>query len=184
MKYILLITIFFIFSCSSGPPIKTAEEHIIRPYYISQSKAHKKQLLKEKEKSDKLQILKREVSKINWFNPTEETVQKAYKENKLIVIYLKSNKSNDCLRLEEITFIDPKIENILNNKFIAISVDIDTNEQFLNKANLDELIIVPSFSFFSSDGEPIATLNGFQYPDSLLNLLEKISRIWDKNAKK
>lgn len=189
MKVNILVYIIAccLISCSSNKPqIKTSGEHLIKPYYIIYPKIYRKKLLEKKKSEEsnnrKLEKLNRDVAKINWLVPEKSTVEKAYKENKLILMYLRSVKSIDCERLESLTLLDNKIKYLLNKEFIPVWVDIDQSPELVNQ-DVNDPVTVPSFMFFMPEGNPIGGIKGFYYPDKLASILDTILDIWEENNK-
>ena len=77
---------------------------------------------------------------VNWFPWTEEALQKATEENKLIIISIGYSACHWCHVMEEESFEDVEVANIMNEDFICIKVDReerpDVDQMYMDAVHL------------------------------------------------
>ncbi|PRX45693.1 thioredoxin domain-containing protein [Salegentibacter salegens] len=77
---------------------------------------------------------------VNWHPWSEETISKAKEENKLLVISIGYAACHWCHVMEEESFEDPEVAEIMNKNFISVKVDReerpDVDNLYMNAAQL------------------------------------------------
>jgi len=92
-------------------------------------------------------------------------------ENKKVFVHFFAEWCAACKSMEKNTFSDPAIIAALNEKFIAVRVDIDRD---VGTASMYNVRAVPDNWFFAANGEIIGNRPGYIPPDQLINILEII----------
>lgn len=123
----------------------------------------------------KLETLTR-VKKIKWEELNLDTINRALDENKLMVIYIYSKNSYQCSRMDHITFQDPIVADFLNDKFIPIKLDIDTDADTIPEEF--KTINVPSIHVVTPFGDGMLQVDKFLYPDDLAKILARLTFMW------
>ena len=70
-------------------------------------------------------LLQHASNPVNWFPWSEEAFSKAKQEDKPIFLSIGFAKSGYCQKMQEESFTNPKIAQLLNNTFINIKVDFE-----------------------------------------------------------
>lgn len=108
---------------------------------------------------------------IAWKSWTHEIFDEAKAENKFVILDLKAVWCHWCHVMDEITYKDPKVIEILKSKYIAVKVDQDANPDLSNRY---EEYGWPATIIFGPDGQELAKRRGYIAPDVMISLLEAI----------
>lgn len=125
--YVLLV-FFLMVSCANETKIKAHTndvEHEFTNNLINESSPY---------------LLQHAHNPVNWHPWSEETLEKAKAENKLIIISIGYAACHWCHVMEEESFEDPEVAGIMNEHFISIKVDReerpDVDNVYMNAAQL------------------------------------------------
>ncbi|AWR96479.1 DUF255 domain-containing protein [Acidianus sulfidivorans JP7] len=131
---------------------------------------------------------------INWFPWSEEAFEKAKKENKLILVDVGAAWCHWCHVMDDETYSNLDIANIINNNFIAIKVDRDEMPEVDRKLQLLVSQISgesgwPLTVFMTPDAKVFFGGTFFPPEDSygrigFKKLLNEILRIWNSEREK
>ncbi|WP_455208270.1 protein-disulfide reductase DsbD [Kaarinaea lacus] len=84
----------------------------------------------------------------------------------------------DCRRMEKATFNNPQVQDILQQRFVALQVDVTDPNNAETEAVKKRFKVFgpPAMLFFDKDGNPRKDLNfyGFKSPEDFVTTLEKI----------
>lgn len=107
---------------------------------------------------------------INWFPWCDDTFSKASTENKPILMYLTAHWCSWCAVMEDTTYRDPQVINLVEKNFIPMKVNVD---QYPHVADRYHFGGYPSVVFLSGDGQ---ILKGENYlpGDQMKNVLEEV----------
>ena len=65
---------------------------------------------------------------INWYTWSNEAFEAAEKENKLVLLDIGAEWCQFCAKMKAVTYKDPEVIKIIQEKYIAIYADIDDSE--------------------------------------------------------
>lgn len=65
--------------------------------------------------------------KIQWQEWSNETFALAVQQNKLVLLDISAEWCQFCKKMKAVTYQDPEVIKIINDNYIAISADIETN---------------------------------------------------------
>ncbi len=89
-------------------------------------------------------------NKIRWFEWSDEAFRKAQAEEKPILLYLGAPWSRECRAMEETTFEDDGIAELLERDYVPVRVDTDRRPDIFERYNLDGL---PTTAFLTHEGD-------------------------------
>ncbi|MBL8149100.1 MAG: thioredoxin domain-containing protein [Blastocatellia bacterium] len=110
-------------------------------------------------------------NKIQWVDWSDDLFERAKRENRFVVLDLEAVWCHWCHVMDDITYRDPKVIELMNSKFIAVKVDQDSRPDLSNRY---EDYGWPATIFFNSDGSEIAKRSGYMPPKEMESLLEAI----------
>lgn len=97
--------------------------------------------------------------------------QKALDEGKLFFVDFYANWCAPCKWMDETTFADGGVAEMLNNNFVSLKVDIDEFEGFELKQQY-KVKYLPTILIFNAEGELIDRLEETMSPRKLTSILE------------
>ncbi len=117
--------------------------------------------------------LKANELKINFASyDLKEARIKAGTEGKLIFIDFYASWCTPCKWMDQTTFIDEEVADILNSNFISIKADIDETQGFELK-NVFDIKYLPTMIIFNSEGRMIDRIEQTLSPHQMRALLKK-----------
>ncbi len=105
------------------------------------------------------------------FHTSLAGINEAKNQNKPIFLYFRSETCYWCIRFEEEALSDTRVIEILNNKFVLIS--IDTFKQKNVSLNLN-VRTTPYMIFFTKNGDEILRIPGYIPKDEFLARLREV----------
>lgn len=109
---------------------------------------------------------------------------KAKKEGKHVFIDFTAKWCGYCKKMDKTTFIEPEIVKLLNNDFVSVQVDGDSEKELnidgykVTEKNLSRLEYqvrgFPTFWFLDSQGARLGNLQGYQQTAALLGTLQYV----------
>ena len=133
-------------------------------------------------------LLQHAYNPVNWNPWNKKYLEKAKKENKLVVISIGYSSCHWCHVMEKESFEDSLVASIMNKKYISIKVDReerpDVDQVYMNAVQLMtgsggwplNVVTLP-------DGRPIWGGTYFS-KDQWINALTQISELYDKEPEK
>lgn len=106
-------------------------------------------------------------SEIKWYS-AEEGLLLGKKEGKKVFMNFYADWCSYCKQMEQTTFKDSRVVGALNNKFIAVRVNTETNKEIAQQYFVRGL---PTSWFLTETGEKISNIPGYVEPEMLLNIL-------------
>lgn len=134
--------------------------------------------------------------KISWKN-FEQAAEIAAHDNKKLFVYVHTDWCSWCRKMENETFSDDAVAEYLNNNYIPVSIDAESQQRILfNGQRMTEEEVAsalgvegyPTNIFLSSDGDPITVAPGYLPPDRFMKVLSYIAEDyythmeWDEYA--
>ncbi|MEW6732611.1 MAG: tetratricopeptide repeat protein [Acidobacteriota bacterium] len=110
----------------------------------------------------------------------EEACAVAEKEGKVVMIDFFSTACDSCQMLNQTTWKDERVHIWLQEKIIAIRIDINKEAELSNKYHIK---VTPTIIFLKSDGKEIQRLIGYQDPAHFLSEMEVLLATDRKPAK-
>lgn len=112
-------------------------------------------------------------SSIDFYKGTlEEAQKKAADEGRLFFVDFYAKWCAPCKWMDETTFSDTRVTNMLNQNFVSLKVDIDEFEGFSLKQEY-KVKYLPTILIFNSKGELIERVEETLSPRKMLAILEK-----------
>ncbi len=122
-------------------------------------------------------------SKIMWL-AYDEGLSKAKKEGKHLFLDFTAKWCGYCKKMDASTFVEPEIVKLLNNDFVAVKIDGDSEKELnidgykVTEKNLSKLEYkvrgYPTFWFLDSKGAKLGALSGYQTTPNLLTTLQYV----------
>jgi len=115
---------------------------------------------------------KSESGKIRWMRWGDEAFKAAKSGDKLILLDVSASWCHWCMVMEETTYADQRVVELVNKEFVPVYVDTDERPDINDRYNQGGW---PSISVLTPDGRVI-TGKTTMTADELLELLEKVNR--------
>jgi uncharacterized protein YyaL (SSP411 family) len=119
---------------------------------------------------------------VAWYPWSEEAFEQANRQNKPIFLSIGYATCHWCHVMEQESFEDPAIAEVLNRHFIAIKVDRETHPD-VDEIYMSAVMLIsgrggwPMSSFLTPEGKPF--YGGTYYPpEPFQSLLKQISQLW------
>ncbi len=111
-----------------------------------------------------------DATEVKWFTYQEGT-DLARRQKKNMVIYFHADWCTYCGQMERETFRNPAVIDFLNNRAIAIKVDVDQERRISRQFGVRGL---PATFLLLQNGQQIGPMPGFIPPRAYLAMLSKI----------
>lgn len=184
--FILLISLILI-GCSSQP--KVAATPVKQP--IKECVDVNKEMLKTLDKIntsiDRLNqafhlenmargpaLLDRKNGKINWRTYEDIDPTEIQSQNKYLIIYFYADFCKACEMMDERVFKNKKIIELMNEKFIAIKINIEEHPEVFMKYSKDQT--VPFTMFVAPNMAVVGMAKGYVSPDKFNKVLLTINK--------
>lgn len=109
---------------------------------------------------------------IQWERDLEQGLRKAQMSNRLVMIDFYADWCGWCQKLDQETFADPKVKEMLRFMFICIKVNGDENSAAVTKYHVQGY---PNIVFVAPDGRVVHQQPGYLPPDQFVQLLNAVS---------
>ena len=107
---------------------------------------------------------------INWYS-YDDGMAAARQSGKSIVIYFHADWCTYCIRMQKETFTHASVINFMNDKVIAVKVDVDKEKKVARSFGVRGL---PATVLLMRNGDQVGPMPGFIPPKSYLAMLTKI----------
>lgn len=97
---------------------------------------------------------------------------KAKAEHKLVLIYGKSDSCHWCNRVQSESFSDNQIVNLINKKYVPVSVDVVNNASVADSYGING---TPTFIVLNASQQELSRIPGYASPSKLYFMLEEYS---------
>ena len=97
--------------------------------------------------------------------PLKQALAKAKSEKKVVMIDFYSDTCIPCRQLDTETFSNARVRAFLNEKTVAVRVNIEDNRQL---ARMYRIALIPCLVFVNGEGEEVGRLLGFASPEGFL----------------
>ena len=106
--------------------------------------------------------------KLNWTGWDADLFTRSKQANRLVILDLEAVWCHWCHVMDQKTYADPKVEALINSKFIAVRVDQDASPDLSSRYGNWGW---PATIIFAPDGTEIAKIRGYIEPDRMVALL-------------
>ena len=106
---------------------------------------------------------------IQWFSYAEG-LRRGEAENKKTILEFHADWCRYCAKMEKETFQDYKVIQYVNDNYVAIKVDFDTERKLATKYQIRAL---PATFVIEPDGSQIGPIQGFISKEGLLQVLKQ-----------
>lgn len=121
-------------------------------------------------------------SAVNFFEGNYEQAKKrSSEEGKLFFVDFYADWCMPCKWMDQTTFNNKDIAEVLNNEYVALKVDIDEIEGFDLKKQY-EIQFLPTMLIFNSKGELIERIEETMPPSTLFAILQKHNDPYNKST--
>jgi len=110
-------------------------------------------------------------SPIPWEPWSEEVFERAERENRFVLLDLEAVWCHWCHVMEEITYHDPKVIELIRSRYIPVRVDQDSRPDIARRY---EDYGWPATVVFNADGGEIVKRRGYLAPEIMISILEEI----------
>lgn len=118
---------------------------------------------------------------VDWEHSYKAALEKAKKDNKLVMIDLYADWCGPCRLLDKNTFGNKDVQTRLSNGFIAVKIDLERSKETTELARKFGANAIPHVVFLDSDGKKLSDIIGYVPPDEFLTELDTVAK---KAAKK
>ena len=108
---------------------------------------------------------------IKWENWSDDVFARARKEHKFVLMDLEAVWCHWCHVMDHVTYSDPEVVRLINEKYIAVKVDQDARPDISNKY---EDFGWPATVVFNGDGGEIVKRQGYLPPKPMARMLQAI----------
>ncbi len=109
--------------------------------------------------------------RINWYN-YKQGMSLAQKENKRVYLHFYTDWCSYCKEMEQKTFRNRSVINLLNKDFVAIRVNTNKNAKVAGKYNIRP---VPDNWFLSANGKKLRNFLGYYEADQFVTVLRYVN---------
>ena len=115
--------------------------------------------------------------KIQFFDGSPEAAfQKAEKENKLVFVDFYASWCKPCKQMDKRELRNKKLTAYLNENYINLKVDVDSENPFFQKLMKGKLQAIPYLAFFSSTQEQLAAIEGYTEASTIYDYADKVRK--------
>jgi thioredoxin-related protein len=114
------------------------------------------------------------ISGLRWYNTYEAGLEAAQITNKPMFVYGWAIWCKFCEKLHKEVYPDPRVKPILENNFVLVAVDLDSNNKDAQRFGIS---YPPKLVFLDPNGEHITEIPGYVPTETLLPFLQQISTI-------
>src|SRR4030095_6417489 len=108
---------------------------------------------------------------IEWQRWSDDIFEKAKRENRFVLLDLEAVWCHWCHVMDEITYHDPKVIELIKSRYIPVRVDQDSRPDLSNRY---EYYGWPATIVFTPGGSEIAKRRGYIPPKPMASLLQAI----------
>jgi uncharacterized protein YyaL (SSP411 family) len=115
--------------------------------------------------------------RINWRDWNEESFKVAEREGKLVLLNLSATWCHWCHIMDETSYSDPEIIDIINSKFVPVQINIDRRPDIAERYNFGGS---PTTAFLTPEGE-VVTGGTYIPPEKLKPMLGQVRAFYETN---
>ena len=107
---------------------------------------------------------------INWNPNIRDAIDQAAKRNRTILVQVSAPWCPHCIRMKEKTYTHRELTSLINERFVAISVDADQQRDFIKQMGIQSL---PTTLIVAPDLQVLKRLEGFQSANQLMQVMSR-----------
>jgi len=107
-------------------------------------------------------------SAIQWNSNLNTAMNTAQNSNKLLFVDFYADWCGYCKQLDEKTYTNTKVKQVMAQKYVAVKVNVDQNPDLASKYGVYGL---PTLIIMDSNGNEIKRVDGYQSSSQLLSIL-------------
>lgn len=107
-------------------------------------------------------------SAIQWNSNLNTAMNTAQNSNKLLFVDFYADWCGYCKQLDEKTYTNTKVKQVMAQKYVAVKVNVDQNPDLASKYGVYGL---PTLIIMDSNGNEIKRVEGYQSSSQLLSIL-------------
>lgn len=111
------------------------------------------------------------IAGLKWYNTYDVGLKAAQAEGKPMIVYGWAIWCKFCKKLHEEVYPDPRVSKILENDFVRVAIDLDSNPEDSKRFAIQ---YPPKLIFLDPQGQRITEIPGYVPADTLLPILEQI----------
>jgi thioredoxin-related protein/outer membrane protein assembly factor BamD (BamD/ComL family) len=108
---------------------------------------------------------------VKWRHDYNAARREAEEKGRPLVLDFGTQNCFWCRKLDEITFRDPTVLQLLNDKFIPLKIDGERETQLTHKLGIQ---VYPTIILAAPEGKILATLKGFQDVANFTDILQRV----------
>ena len=110
-------------------------------------------------------------SKIDWQPWSDSVFERAARENRFVLLDLEAVWCHWCHVMDEVTYSDPKVVELIKSRYIPVRVDQDSRPDISRRY---ENYGWPATVVFNAEGGEIVKRRGYLPPEVMISMLEEI----------
>ena len=110
-------------------------------------------------------------SKIDWQPWSDSVFERAARENRFVLLDLEAVWCHWCHVMDEVTYSDPKVVELIKSRYIPVRVDQDSRPDISRRY---ENYGWPATIVFNAEGGEIVKRRGYLPPEVMISMLEEI----------
>jgi len=115
------------------------------------------------------------VAEVHWSQNYDTALEKAKKENKLVILDLYTDWCGWCKKLDKDTYANKDVADKLTKDFVAVKLNPEKSPKAAKLARDFGTGGFPHIVFVNADGKKVSEINGYLPPKDFLAQLESVS---------
>jgi thioredoxin-related protein len=111
---------------------------------------------------------------VDWGHDYDAALEKAKKDNKLVIVDLYTDWCGWCKRLDKDTYSNKDVEARLTRDFVAVKLNPEQSPKGAQLARQFGTTGFPHIVFVNADGKRVYEIGGYLPPDQFLKELDKV----------
>lgn len=110
---------------------------------------------------------------VKWLTSPEAAQAQAKQENKHVLVDFYADWCGYCKKMDEETYTDPSVSSLINNNFVPLKVNSDTNRALSGKYKVTGL---PTVIIMDANGTEVGRITGYEPPNQFKADLSKYQK--------
>ena len=112
---------------------------------------------------------------VDWQHDYDAALEKAKKDNKLVIVDLYTDWCGWCKKLDKDTYSNADVESKLAKGFIAVKLNPEKTPRAAKLARQFGTTGFPHIVFVNADGKKVSEIGGYLPPKDFLKQLDKVT---------
>lgn len=104
-------------------------------------------------------------ARIQWQSWSNKPFAEAKAKKSRVLVYIKSDGCRFCKLMNEVTFRDPEVIQVINARYVPVRLDVEANADILRQYQVDSY---PTIIIFNSNKQIIKQFTGFTSPGDVV----------------